>query len=465
MPSIRDLIRRLPQILQQEIEEEFKSIELRPDIDHEEFRELFRNSREEIDKKPHIIVTYLLEPADGLTVTDAAGRIAMISTLRTLLPLPCEEKEIRLKKVGKVLDHQDTGQVTIGYPVELIGKGEGLTKLLALITTGVEYIFTKQFWIEQIEFPKSYIERYSGPKYGVEGIRDIFNIQSRPILGLSIEPYLGANLKKITQQCLESLLGGVDCIVDDVLLDDPEGELAFRRRVPLFVKIAQDATNKTGEKKWYIANLGGRISKAVEYAKIAQNEGVGMVKVNTFTMSFSAIEELTDNPDINLPVITTNMGVSLFTRSQKPYSTGISEAVIAKLSRLAGTDGYHLGSIDTGCFIQEFSHPAIIALQSKLYEIKPTMIVIQGDITIANAWQNISVFGPNIIMESCNGILGYPGGARNGAQALRKLVDAVPYSMTPVEAHEKIIELGLQDKSFGQGLNYYGYNSQLIDDL
>jgi ribulose 1,5-bisphosphate carboxylase large subunit-like protein len=139
-------------------------------------------------------------------------------------------------------------------------------------------------------------------------------------------------------------------------------------------------------------------------------------------------------------------------------SSGISEGVISKLSRLAGADAAHVGTIDTGCYAQEAWHPALVGLRAKLQKIRPAFTVGEGDLTIANVSPNIRSFGPDVMLETCTGILGYPGGPYKGAQAFRAIVKNITFDMNEDEAHTKIMDLAQRDPNIRQGLQHYHYS-------
>ncbi|NLB27813.1 MAG: ribulose 1,5-bisphosphate carboxylase, partial [Clostridiaceae bacterium] len=45
-------------------------------------------------------------------------------------------------------------------------------------------------WID-VAFPKRYVDQFGGPKYGVEGLRDLLGVPDRPLLNAMIKPNLG----------------------------------------------------------------------------------------------------------------------------------------------------------------------------------------------------------------------------------------------------------------------------------
>ena len=269
-------------------------------------------------------------------------------------------------------------------------------------------------------------------------------------MGVSLKPRHGVPLSKIAEACNECLSGGADFIVDDLLLVDPDGDMAFNKRVPLLSKIAQK-TNKR-----YFVNVSTSLFRAVKLAEIAKAEGASGLLVNAFTMGISAIEELSGMFD--MPIINANMGDGLLTRPDQP--NGLSASITSKLCRLAGADAIHAGTSSSECYGPEAWGRAILALRSRedpYQKLRGCFAVAEGDVTIADVWANIYSLGPDVILEICSGILEYPGGPYKGAQAFRTLVENLSHRMNPSEAHNKIMEIANRDPVVREGLGYYGY--------
>ena len=438
-----------------------KFLQTYPDIDFKEIKAII-TKEDSIDREDYIIIKYHIVPNDNVSLNQAAARVAIVTSLRTLVPLPFETEECRLSQAGMVLSVEPSGGlISIGYPLGICSVNEGLAQLLLVIFTGVEYDYTKEFWVEEITLPRCLLERYKGPKFGINGIRDLLFIKSRPIIGVTIKPRSSVSIDKVAEEYYEALVGGADYIVDDLLLVDPNSDLAFSKRLARLSKTANRASSKTGEKKWYIANIGNSPRKAFEYAQIAQNEGANALKINGFIMGFPTLEELVSNPDINLPIITTNMGVGLLTRASSSdgavITTGVSEAVISKISRLAGADGVHLGTVNSGCFAQDSWDPALVTLRAPLNNIISSMAVIEGGVTLANVCENIATFGPDVMVEICNGIMNYPGGPAKGASAFRILFESTSFCESLKEVNETVLEIARKDRNFSHGLEYFGY--------
>lgn len=428
-------------------------------IDPRESKRIF-TTPSSIERAEYIIVDYYLVPNKNLSLEEAAARVALGTSLRSVTPLPHEIRQGRIEHSARILSVESSGHVSIAYPISICGLNEGLAQLFLMMSAAVEYDYTQSFWIEQIELPSVFVKRFRGPKFGVDGIRERFKLPKRPIIGVIPRPRLGASLSKVAELCRDALWGGADFIADDVLIVDPDGDMSFRERVPILSRVAREASSPT-EEKWYVANIGTSPNRAVEFAKIAKDAGAGALMINGFTMGFCTVEEIAHHPDINLPIISTNMGVGLLTRpgifTGTDRSTGVSEAIISTFSRIAGADGVHVGTANSGCYAQDVWDPAIVALRSPLHNIKPSFPVAGDELTVKNLWDSIVSLAPDVLVETSTGILGYPQGPGKAAHALRALATEIIPEMSDEEIDEKVIEIAQRDSIVRDVLTYYEY--------
>jgi 2,3-diketo-5-methylthiopentyl-1-phosphate enolase len=376
--------------------------------------------------------------------------------------LDYETFDERLQYAGKIVSIDNSGYVDIAFPISQCSVREGLTHLMLLITAAAEYNYTETFWIESIELPREFVHRYRGPRFGKDGIRDIFQIYKRPLIGLIVKPRNGVSLNSIIRVCEEALRGGADFIVDDLLMVDPDGEMEFANRIERLAELTQRMTQATGEQKRYFANVGFTAHKAAENALYAANVGVGGVLVNAFTMGLGGVEHVVDSLDGRIPVISTNMGSGIMTRgtwlgSAAMLPTGMSEAVIAKLARVAGADAVHTGTSASECYGEDAWGPASRSLSQQLHGIAPGMSIAEGDLTVANLWDNIRSLGRDLLVEPTSGIINFPGGPAKGAEAFRLLAEVLLPEMSPKVADESIQKVAKRYAFVKQGLREFGY--------
>ena len=71
-----------------------------------------------------------------------------------------------------------------------------------------------------VRLPRKYVMGFKGPKFGVDGIREIVGTTEcrRPHIGTIIKPKLGLSPKRTAEVGYEAALGGVDFIKDDETL-------------------------------------------------------------------------------------------------------------------------------------------------------------------------------------------------------------------------------------------------------
>ncbi|MBI4414858.1 MAG: hypothetical protein HY566_01295 [Candidatus Kerfeldbacteria bacterium] len=136
----------------------------------------FFTARDGFNREAYFVVHYHISPGDGLTLEEASAYLAGILSVRTIQPLPFESRVTRQTTSGLVLSVQDNGHVSIAYPAELCGDFEGLTHLFALLSSGAEYKYVEHLWVEDFELPPTFAARFTGPRFGVDGIRSHLGI-------------------------------------------------------------------------------------------------------------------------------------------------------------------------------------------------------------------------------------------------------------------------------------------------
>jgi ribulose 1,5-bisphosphate carboxylase large subunit-like protein len=326
-----------------------------------------------------------------------------------------------------------------------------------VISYSSEYNFTSEYSVEDVDFPNSFLKHFRGPRLGMSGIRQAIGVSSRPILGAILKPRAGAPLDSIVKACSACLEGGMDYITDDELVVDPEGDLAFDNRVPRLVDVAKTATERTGRKKWYVANITASPKKALQYGKKARDFGADGLLVNAFTMGFPALEDIAEANEISLPIITCNMGTALLTRT--PRSAGLSEVLISKLSRIAGADGVHSGIVASDWYSLEMFRASNAALRQPFTNaLRPAFPVVAGGLNLANLVKNLFVHGTtDVILLAGAGVMGFPTGTYDGAQAFHAIADAFSPSMSEADLDDMLLRLAKKLPAVKSGLTAYGY--------
>ncbi|TFF36200.1 RuBisCO large subunit C-terminal-like domain-containing protein [Mucilaginibacter psychrotolerans] len=446
---------------------------MRSPIDSRERKEIFSN-RESVSNDNYILVRYKITAADGLIFEEAVARTLLIGTLRTMQKLNHETFSERLKHAGRIVDStilnnsmagvsKPAGLVELAFPISQCTESEGITQLIQLITSPAEYNYSDSYWIESISFPEAFVKRFTGPKLGTHGIQSIFNIFNRPLIGITVKPRNGSSLNLIKAYCEEALTGGADFIVDDLLLVDPYGELNIRNRINAFTELTNRMATASNIKKYFV-NINLPFPNAVEIIDFAISKGVGAILLNPFTLGYGNSQLLINHINGRVAVICTNMGSGIMTRgslisSHGNFPTGISEAVISKISRLIGADAVHTGTSASECYGEDAWGAPSRAIKDNFFHIKASMPVAEGDLNIVNLSENIRSLGKHILLEPTTGIINYPGGPKIGAKAFKLFACEIHPEMSDQEVKNKVLELRNKHGFIRDGLNAFDYQN------
>lgn len=430
-----------------------------PYLTQAEIRSMFTEP-DGIDRDRYIVVHYVMKPEAGADISTAAAELALVASIGTVVPLPFETAQRRKESLPKIVLNDPSGdregkvRVMLALPADLYGDGDTINQILALTLFPAEYRFALELRLEAIELPRRVLATLPGPKVGVDGFRHSMGIRDRVIVGGIIKPRLGLTIAEISRYGREALVGGIDFLVDDELVTDSRGEMAFESRIGTLVDTARKAEVASGEPKRVIANISSSPRRMLELAAIAEKLGVAGLLVNGYVNGFGSVQDLAIEVGGRIPIITCNIGIALLTRAGQP--SGMSGAVLARLSRLAGADAVHTGASAADWHGLEGWGRTVLALRSDLHGILPSIPVAAGGVNIGNAAANILSMGEDLVLEAGGGIFGYPGGPARAGEAFRMLIDVIKPHMNASEVAGVLAQAGRRCKALNEGLSFYG---------
>jgi ribulose-bisphosphate carboxylase large chain len=272
-----------------------------------------------------LIATYLIS-ADAAEIEARAQAIAVEQSVE--MPLGAiDSPRILDEVVGQVLDINEAGP------------GKFLTRIgLSLETTGFEIgqtlnmLFGNASILDDVrlidaEFPAPLLGAFKGPCFGIEGLRGLVRAERRPLTATAIKPQ-GSSPDDLARLCTAFARAGIDVIKDDHGLAD-QSHAPFAKRVAACQKAVREASRETGHATLYAPNLSGSPKAMAEQARIASQEGVGMVMLTPMLQGLAATLELI-HEHLNVPVL------------GHPAMAGASRIapplLIGKLFRLIGLD-------------------------------------------------------------------------------------------------------------------------------
>lgn len=274
-----------------------------------------------------------------------------------------------------------------------------------------------------IAFPKKYIEQFQGPKFGVEGLREVLGVKDRPLLNAMIKPNLGWTPEEGAEIFYKAAKGGVDIIKDDELLPADSGFCPLKERVTRFMEKERQVFEETGEHTLYSVNITDSIDKIKDNAYRAIEYGANSIMLNTYTAGHGALKMLADDPNINVPMLAHVDFAGAYAGSTY---TGVSAPLlIGKLTRLAGGD-FQINGHPWGKFPIAFKmfYRSFKFFTQPWWNIKPMMYACSGGTTQLVVKNCIDALGTDIILAAGGGVHGHPDGSEAGARSMRQAIDA-----------------------------------------
>lgn len=115
--------------------------------------------------------------------------------------------------VGQLLsleEKEDCFLAKIAYPVET--SGLEVTQFLNVVFGNSS--LQPHIWVVDIEFSPSLLDVFTGPKFGLAGIRELCQTPTRPMIQAVIKP-MGTPNEELARMCHAYTMGGADVIKDD----------------------------------------------------------------------------------------------------------------------------------------------------------------------------------------------------------------------------------------------------------
>jgi ribulose-bisphosphate carboxylase large chain len=384
---------------------------------------------ETIDPDKYVVCSYYVEPSEEIegSAQVAGMEIAAEESIGTWTTVKTAEPLQYAAKVFKT-EAQNGGHIVhIAYPLELFDIGSGLAHLLSDISGnlyGLSAIKNVRFL--DFHLPPAYLKEFKGPKFGIEGVREIVGTKKerRPHLGTIIKPKVGLSPKETAQVAYEAASGGVDFIKDDETLTNQKFCPLLDRLTAVMEKLDQ-VKEETGRTVMYALNITSDLNRLFDYADKAIANGANCIMVDFLCIGLSALRALAEDPSVKVPIHVHRAMHAAMTRNPKH---GIHMMVLAKLVRLAGGDQLH-----TGTAAGKMEKPSGKALEIKRINdflraewshIKPTMPVASGGVHPALVPYNIQYLGTDIVINAGGGIHGHPWGTKAGAKAMKAAFEA-----------------------------------------
>lgn len=224
----------------------------------------------------------------------------------------------------------DVVQVVVSYAVETTGFE--LPQLLNVLW-GNSALLPGTRLID-FDLPDSLLAQFTGPRFGVAGIRELFAVPERPLLATALKP-MGLSAERLAQTAYELALGGIDLIKDDHSLANQEFA-PFRERVERCVEAVRKANEQTGYNSVFMPSLNAPYPLIEQRLQESLDAGAGALLVLPGITGFDVMRDLAARDEVRIPIMAHPAFLGSYSASP---TNGIAHGTLyGKIMRLAGAD-------------------------------------------------------------------------------------------------------------------------------
>ncbi|MBD3228327.1 MAG: ribulose 1,5-bisphosphate carboxylase [Candidatus Lokiarchaeota archaeon] len=414
---------------------------------------------ETVDFNEYIVCTYIGHISADINVDVIGPALAIEQSTGTFTPVPAETPEVRRKHVAKVISYTQIPD----YEYERPGRRDEPKRWYMLqlafpyinVKNTVGLMFTAIFGnismggelkMVDIRFPEKFIKDFKGPKFGIEGVRNLLGVPERPLLNNMIKPCTYTWAPEFAELFYSAAVGGCDVVKDDELVANQDFN-TLEQRVPAFMEMADKAEEESGEKTLYTANITDKLPECLENAEKVQEMGGNALMINFPVMGYEVLRAIAEDPSIKLPILGhMDFAGSMYMAPKYGVS---SHLILGKLARLCGADiVVHPAPYGKASVIQEKYVRVAHTLRYPFYHIKQTFPMPSGGITAGLVDRCMRDLGNDIMIGSGGGIHAHPDGPEAGAKAFRQAIDATMQGI-------KLREYGKDHKELGRSLGVW----------
>lgn len=268
-------------------------------------------------------VTYQIAKGD---VKEIAEAIRVEQTIE--FPFDLAPTWIQQEVVGEIVEIKNN-EVTISFDDRTTGFE--ITQFLNVLWGNVSLF--EGVKIINFELSDEFLAKFTGPRFGVKGLRELFKAPTRPLLATALKP-MGLTAKDLAKSAEILVQAGFDLIKDDHGLANQPWAL-WEDRVTIIAEAVNNANQKFNKNSVYAPSLSIK-ANLIEAAHYAKSKGAGALLILPGVSSFALLQELAEDDELALPLMShPSMLGSLVMNQHHGLRHGL---VLAKFMRLAGAD-------------------------------------------------------------------------------------------------------------------------------
>ncbi len=414
-------------------------------------------SLDSIDRDEYVIATYYYE-SESVDLLRQMAEIGLEQTTGTWTSVPEETPDVQCKHAAKVLGVYEIPDYEMDLPSDAgmrrcvaqiafphVNFGSQIPMLLSTVIGNISMM--GRLKLIDLAFPEKFLLPFSGPKFGIDGIRELLKIEKRSLLCNMIKPCTGIPPKVGAKLFYEAAVGGVDIVKDDELIADAPFS-RMKERVKEFMAAEKRAYEEKGERTLYAVNVTDRVDRILENARIAIEAGTNCLMLNYLTAGISALRMLAEDKDIQVPILAhLDFAGTMY---ESPNSGISSHLVLGKFPRLAGADiVVYPCPYSKFRFIREKHIKIALAHRMPFSHLKPIFPMPGGGIHPGMLPVLMKDLGTDWIVGAGGGVHGHPMGSTAGAIAFRQAIDAMMAEVPLEDAVREHKELKMAIDAWG----------------
>ena len=414
-----------------------------------------------------ITATYRIETP--LPPARAADVLAGEQSSGTFVAVPGESAELRERfraRVEKIVELQASdapalpgsrtkgqsprefhrAEVSVSWPLENVGYN--LPTLVSTLCGNLyELAEFSGLKLMDVDFPPSFAQVFTGPKFGIDGTRKLTAARERPIIGTIIKPSVGMPPRQTADLVRQLVAAGIDFIKDDELMADPPHS-PFAARVDAVMRMINEHADRTGRRVMYAFNISDEIdAMRRHYDKIVARGGTAcMMSLNS--VGLAGVKLICDRGQLAVHGHRNGWGML-----NRHLWLGVDFRAYQKLWRLAGVDQIHVNGIANKFWEDDDS--VVRSIQACLtpllggFSVLPVVSSGQTGLQAPETFRRTRTV--DLLYMAGGGILAHPGGASAGVTAIRQAWEAAVAGVDLDAYARDHAELRQQIEKFGGG--------------
>jgi ribulose-bisphosphate carboxylase large chain len=302
--------------------------------------------------------------------------------------------DIRSRILGHIESFEfltpDRWEASISYPVEI--SAFEFTQLVNVMFGNIS--MKPGIRVERLELPESLLKIFKGPRFGIQGLRELLEVPDRPLFCTALKP-MGLSAKVMADLAYRFAVGGVDMIKDDHSLTN-QPFASFEERVKRCVEAIDQANRETGKKCLYIPNITAPADQIPGKALFAKKNGVGGLMAAPGLIGLDTMRQLAEDDALDLPIISHPAFQGSFVINPE---NGVSHyALFGQLPRLAGADGVIFPNYGGRFpFSRDDCRQVVKGATVSMHHIKPIFSMPGGGMSLERIPEMLQTYGKDVI--------------------------------------------------------------------